>query len=57
VPIVEEELVVERRPVVKEEIVIKKKAVRETRTVEADLRKERVDVEEHRTRDPDAGAR
>jgi len=51
VPIVEEELVVETRPVVKEELVIRKRLVQETHVVEADLRKEVVDVQEHgRTR-------
>ena len=46
IPITEEELVVEKRPVVKEEIVVRKQAVQDTRTVEADLRKERVDVDD-----------
>jgi uncharacterized protein (TIGR02271 family) len=45
VPVVEEEIVAEKRPVVKEEIVVKKRTVEETENVEADLRKERVDVE------------
>lgn len=45
VPIVEEELVVERRPVVKEEIVVRKSAVTREKTVEADLRKERVEID------------
>ncbi len=45
VPIVEEEVVVEKRPVVKEELVVNKETVEDTQNVEADLRKERVDVE------------
>jgi uncharacterized protein (TIGR02271 family) len=45
VPISEEELVVEKRPVVKEELVIAKERRPETETVEADVRKERVDVD------------
>jgi uncharacterized protein (TIGR02271 family) len=47
VPIVREELVVERRPVVKEVVVVRKRMARETRVVEADLRRERLDVERH----------
>jgi uncharacterized protein (TIGR02271 family) len=46
VPITEEELVVEKRPVVKEEVVISKDRVKESENVEADLRKERIDVEQ-----------
>jgi hypothetical protein len=57
VPVVEEELVVERRPVVKEVVVIRKRAVPTERVIEADLRRERVHVEhvEHveRPDDPD----
>ena len=45
VPIVEEELVVERRPVVKEVLVIRKRAVRDERVVEADLRREQLHVD------------
>lgn len=44
IPVMEEEVVVEKRPVVKEEIVVRKHAVSEDKDVEADLRKERVDV-------------
>jgi len=47
VPITEEEAVVETRPVVKEEIVIKKRPTQTQQTVQADVRKERVDVERH----------
>lgn len=46
IPITEEELVVEKRPVVREEIVVRKQVVQDTRTVEADLRRERVDVDD-----------
>lgn len=45
VPIVEEELVVERRPVVKEVVVIRKRTVEEQHVVEADLRRERLEVD------------
>ena len=46
VPITEEEVVVEKRPVVKEEVVVKKRAVEETEEVEAELKKEKIDVDE-----------
>jgi uncharacterized protein (TIGR02271 family) len=49
VPIMEEEVVVEKRPVVKEEVVIKKRAVEETEQVETELKKERIDVDESGT--------
>ncbi|HEX7243755.1 MAG TPA: DUF2382 domain-containing protein [Longimicrobiaceae bacterium] len=45
VPIMEEEVVVEKRVVPKEELVVRKQQVTETERVEADLRKERVDVD------------
>ncbi len=44
-PIVEEEVVVEKRPVVKEELVVNRDTVEETQNVQADVRKERFDVE------------
>lgn len=44
VPVMEEEAVVEKRPVVKEEIVISKAPTTTERTVEADVRREEVDV-------------
>ena len=44
VPIIQEELVVEKRPVVKEELVISKERVTETERVDTDVRKERFDV-------------
>jgi uncharacterized protein (TIGR02271 family) len=46
IPLHEEQLVVEKRPVVREEIVIGKRTVEERDTVEADVRKERVDIED-----------
>jgi len=50
IPVVEEEVVVEKRPVVKEEIVVKKHAVSDERTVEADVRRERIDVDDSTAR-------
>jgi uncharacterized protein (TIGR02271 family) len=44
IPLMAEEAVVEKRAVAKEEIVIKKQKVQGEQTVEADLRKERVDT-------------
>jgi stress response protein YsnF len=46
IPIIEEEVVVEKRPVVREKLVVKKREVEETKTVEVDLRRERVDVDD-----------
>jgi uncharacterized protein (TIGR02271 family) len=45
VPVVEEEVVVDKRPVVKEEIVISKERISETEQVEADVRREEFDIE------------
>lgn len=65
VPLVEEEAVVEKRPILKEELVIKKHAVPDTKQVEADIRRERIDVEDtthgrglrhDKDRDSDPGA-
>jgi uncharacterized protein (TIGR02271 family) len=53
VPVVEEEIVVEKRPVVKEEIRIRKNVVEDTETVEEDVRREEIEVDdrtERRTR-------
>ena len=50
IPIVEEEIVVEKRPVVKEEIQLRKNVVEEEEVVEEDVRKEEVDVEDRTTR-------
>jgi uncharacterized protein (TIGR02271 family) len=44
IPVVEEELVVEKRAVVKEELVISKERLQETQTVDTDLRREEFDV-------------
>jgi uncharacterized protein (TIGR02271 family) len=46
VPVMREEAVVEKRMVPVEEIIIRKTAVRDTETVGAELRRERVDVDE-----------
>jgi uncharacterized protein (TIGR02271 family) len=45
VPVVEEEVVVEKRPVVKEEIRLRKDVVEEEEVVERDVRKEEVDID------------
>lgn len=49
IPVIEEELVCEKRPVVRERIVVRKETVTEERVVEADLRREQITV------DPDSG--
>src|ERR687889_721411 len=57
-PVVEEEVVVEKRPVVKEEFRIRKDVVEDEEIVEEDVRKEEVDVEDATTtrgRSRDAG--
>jgi uncharacterized protein (TIGR02271 family) len=46
VPVIEEEVVVEKRPVVKEEIRIRKDVVEDTEIVEEDIRREEVEVDE-----------
>ena len=46
IPVIEEELVVEKRPVVKEEIRIRKNVVEEEEVIEEDVRKEEVDIED-----------
>jgi uncharacterized protein (TIGR02271 family) len=50
VPVVEEEVVVEKRPEVKEEIRIRKDLVEEEEVVEADVKREDVDVDDQTTR-------
>ena len=50
VPIVEEEVVVEKKPGVKEELRVKKETVTDEETVTADVRKERVDIDEQTDR-------
>jgi uncharacterized protein (TIGR02271 family) len=44
VPVMEEEVIVEKRPVVKEELVITREVATETEQVEADVRRERIDI-------------
>ena len=51
VPVVEEEIVVEKRPVVKEEIRIRKDVVEEVEVVEEDIRREEVEIDDHTGRD------
>ena len=46
IPLMEEEVIVEKRVVPTEELVVRKHTVQETETVEADLRKERVDIDQ-----------
>ena len=48
IPLTEEEVVVEKRPQVKEEIVVRKRNVANREVVEADVRKERVEVDDKR---------
>jgi uncharacterized protein (TIGR02271 family) len=49
VPVVEEEVVVEKRPVVKEEIHIRKEVVEDSEVVEEDVRREEVEVDDEIT--------
>jgi uncharacterized protein (TIGR02271 family) len=49
VPVVEEEVVVEKRPVVKEEIRIRKEVVEDSEVVEEDVRREEVEVDDEIT--------
>jgi len=51
VPIMEEEVVVEKRPVVKEELIVSKERVEETRPVDVETRKEQFDIDDPRTSD------
>jgi uncharacterized protein (TIGR02271 family) len=51
VPVVEEEIVVDKRPVVKEEIRIRKRVVEEVEVVEEDVRKEEVEIDDQTGRD------
>ena len=55
IPLVEEEIVVEKRPLLKEELRISKDVVEEVEVVEVDLRKEEVDVYDETTRRRDTG--
>ena len=49
-PVVEEEVVVEKRPVVKEEIRIRKDVVEDEEVVEEDVRREEIDIEDQTER-------
>ena len=51
VPVVEEEIVVEKRPVVKEEIRLRKRVVEEVEVVEEDVRREEVEIDDQTGRD------
>ena len=51
VPVMEEEVVTQKRVVPKEEVVIRKRAVSDTEVVEEDVRRERVDVDDSAVRD------
>jgi uncharacterized protein (TIGR02271 family) len=53
VPIVEEEIVVEKRPVVKEEIRIRKQVVEDVEVVEEDVRREEIEIDDQTHRDTD----
>jgi uncharacterized protein (TIGR02271 family) len=46
VPVVEDEIVVQKKPVAKEEIRIRKDVVHERQIVEEDVRREEVDIED-----------
>src|SRR5918993_1077668 len=50
VPVIEEEVVVEKRPVAKEEIRIRKDVVEDTEVVEEDVRREEIDVDDQTSR-------
>jgi uncharacterized protein (TIGR02271 family) len=45
IPLVEEELVVQKRLVVREMLVVRKRQIQEEQVVEADLRRERADIQ------------
>ena len=49
VPVTEEEVVVGKRPVVKEEVRVRKDVVEDTETVEEDVRREEIEVEDETT--------
>ena len=57
VPIVEEEVVVEKRPVVKEELIVSKEKVQETRPVDVEVRKEEFDIQDDSRRGRRTGGR
>src|SRR5215207_1997547 len=51
IPVVEEEIVVEKRPVVKEEIRIRRRVVEDVEVVEEDVRREEVEIDDQTGRD------
>ena len=53
VPVVEEEIVIEKRPVVKEEIRIRKRVVEDVEVVEEDVRKEEIEIDDQTHREKD----
>ena len=55
IPVIEEEIVVEKRPVVKEEIRLRKEVVEEEEMIEEDVRKEEVDIDNRTERRRDGG--
>ncbi len=57
IPLMQEEVIADKRTVVKEEIVIKKHAVQGEQVIEADLRKEQVDVDRKGKIDKDTKTR
>ena len=50
IPVVEEEVVIEKRPVIKEEIRIRKEVVEDTEVVEEDVRREEIEVDDETER-------
>lgn len=48
IPIIEEELIVTKRLIVRERIIVRKDTIVETRRIETELRRERVETEESR---------
>jgi uncharacterized protein (TIGR02271 family) len=50
VPIIEEEVIIEKRPVVKEELRIRKEVVEDTEVVEEDVRREEIEVDDQTER-------
>lgn len=57
IPLMQEEAVVDKRAVAREEVVIRKKTVTDDKTVEADLRREKLDVDRKDTTRSDRGTR
>jgi uncharacterized protein (TIGR02271 family) len=56
VPVIEEEIVVEKRPVVKEEIRIRKEIVEDMEVVEEDVRREEVEIDDQTDSNPESHA-